>query len=156
MKLTSYTDYTLRVLMYLALHPERLSTIPEIAHAYDISESHLTKVVHQLAKTGDVESVRGKRGGIRLARPAADIRIGEVVRLAEGEAPIVACFEAKDRCRIAGGCKLAGVLAQGFEALFKTLNAYSLADLTAQPASLTAVLRPGPAPATTLPDQRAP
>lgn len=144
MKLTSYTDYTLRVLMYLALHPERLSTIQEIAHAYAISESHLTKVVHQLAKTGNVESIRGKNGGIRLARPAAEIRIGDVVRAAEGEAPIVACFEGKALCKIAEGCRLAGVLAQGFDALFASLNAHTLADLTAHPAPLTTALRPAP------------
>ena len=76
MKLTSFTDYTLRVLMYLALHQERLSTIQGIAEAYGISENHLMKVVHHLAKSGVIESQRGKGGGIRLALPPEQIRLG--------------------------------------------------------------------------------
>lgn len=136
MKLTSFTDYTLRVLMYLAINPERLATIQEIARAYSISESHLTKVVHHLAKTGDVESVRGKGGGIRLARPAEEIRVGDVIRLAEGDTPIVECFQAGGGCKITTGCKLAGILDRAFNSLFVALNEYTLADLTAQPKTL--------------------
>lgn len=140
MKLTGFTDYTLRVLMYLALNQERLATIQGIAEAYGISESHLMKVVHHLAKSGVVESLRGKGGGIRLARPAGEIRLGQVVREAEGDGPIVECFGDHDTCRITPNCKLAGVLSQAFKALYATLDEYTLADLVAQPQSLRRLL----------------
>lgn len=129
MRLTSFTDYTLRVLMYLALEPDRLATIQEVAQAYGISENHLMKVVHHLARSGTVESVRGKGGGIRLALPASKIRIGQVVRDAEGDSPIVECFSDSDRCRITPECKLTGVLARAFRALYESLDRYTLADL---------------------------
>lgn len=140
MKLTSFTDYTLRVLMYLALNTERLATIQEVAEAYGISENHLMKVVHHLAKSGIVESVRGKGGGIRLAMPAEEIRVGRVVREAEGDQPIVECFSADDHCRITPSCKLAGVLAKAFEALYASLDAYTLADLVVRPQPLVRLL----------------
>ena len=140
MRLTSFTDYTLRVLMYLALSTERLATIQELAQAYGISESHLTKVVHHLAKTGDVESVRGKGGGIRLARPANEIRIGETIRRAEGEAPIVECLQEGGNCRITPACKLARILEDAFSALFAHLDEYTLADLTVKPQALVRFL----------------
>ena len=92
MKLTTFSDYTLRVLMFLALNRDRLATIPEIAAAYGISENHLMKVVHQLGRSGVIESVRGKGGGLRLAREPEDIRLGQVVRVSEGRAPIVECL----------------------------------------------------------------
>ena len=101
MKLTSFSDYTLRVLMFLAIDRSRLATIPEIASAYDISENHLMKVVHRLARAGIVESVRGKGGGIRLACAPEDIRLGAIVRASEGDAPIVECLSVDPRgCRI--------------------------------------------------------
>ena len=141
MKLTVYSDYTLRVLMYLALHRDQLSTIPEIAAAYDISENHLMKVVHQLGKSGMVESVRGKGGGVRLAMEPDQIRVGRVVRDAEGEAPIVECFSEHNNCRIAPSCRLAKVLSDGFDALYASLDQYTLADLVARPAAMTRQLR---------------
>ena len=133
MRLTSFTDYTLRVLMYLALQPERLATIPEIARAYAISENHLMKVVHQLAKSGVIESVRGKGGGIRLARPASEIRLGAVVRQAEGEAAIVECLGDAPQCNLIPACKLKGVLVRAFDALYAVLDEYTLADMVSQP-----------------------
>jgi Rrf2 family nitric oxide-sensitive transcriptional repressor len=141
MHLTVFSDYTLRVLMYLALHRTRLATIPEIAAAYDISGNHLMKVVHRLARAGIVESVRGKGGGIRLARPPEDIRLGAIVRASEGDAPIVECLsDDPDACRIAGRCRLTRVLIDAFEALYASLDRHTLADLTANPAALAAVL----------------
>ncbi|MFO1283748.1 MAG: Rrf2 family transcriptional regulator [Burkholderiales bacterium] len=146
MRLTTFTDYTLRVLMYLALDRSRLATIPQIATAYGISQNHLMKVVHQLARAGVVESVRGKGGGLRLARPPEAIRIGEIVRGTEGGTPIVECFsDDPPACRIAGVCLLARALADGFDALYESLNRYTLADLTGNRRALTRVLLQTPA-----------
>ncbi|HEX8989969.1 MAG TPA: Rrf2 family transcriptional regulator [Rhodocyclaceae bacterium] len=140
MKLTSFSDYTLRVLMFLAIHPDRLVTVPEIAAAYGISENHLVKVVHRLSCAGTVEAVRGKGGGLRLARAPADIRLGQVVRASEGTAPIVECMSEEPACRIAPACRLAPILRRAFDALFATLDEYTLADLVRTPRKLEALL----------------
>ena len=141
MRLTSFSDYTLRVLMFLALNRDRLATIPEIAAAYDISENHLMKVVHQLARAGVIESVRGKGGGIRLAHEPEQIRIGQIVRAAEGAAPIVECFsDDGGDCRITPACRLKGVLQRAFHALYATLDEYTLADLVEAPRKLNQIL----------------
>jgi Rrf2 family nitric oxide-sensitive transcriptional repressor len=143
MRLTTFTDYSLRVLMYLALDPERLATIPEIAAAYGISENHLMKVVHQLARSGVIESIRGKGGGVRLARSPEQIRLGEVVRTSEGSGAIVECFTPESNtCRIAPSCKLASVLAGAFNALYESLDAHTLADLVANRQVLRRALAP--------------
>lgn len=141
MKLTSFTDYTLRVLMYLALHRDGLSTIAAIAEAYGISENHLMKVVHQLVRTGLVESVRGKGGGVRLAVEPESIRIGTVVREAESQIPIVECFSDHNTCRITPHCQLAGVLARGFEAMYQSLDETTLADLVGKPTPMRRQLK---------------
>lgn len=141
MKLTTFSDYTLRVLMFLALSRERLATIPEIAAAYDISENHLMKVVHQLARAGVIESVRGKGGGVRLARAPEEIRLGAIVRASEGNAPIVECLgDGAATCRIAPACRLTAVLSRAFEALYASLDEYTLADLVHSPRGLKALL----------------
>jgi Rrf2 family nitric oxide-sensitive transcriptional repressor len=141
MRLTAFSDYTLRVLMYLALNRSHLVTIPEIAGAYGISGNHLMKVVHQLARAGVLESVRGKGGGIRLARPPEDIRLGAIVRASEGNAPIVECLSADGgACRIAPVCRLSGILVRAFDALYDALDEYTLADLVDNRAELSRVL----------------
>lgn len=141
MRLTTFSDYTLRVLMFLALNRERLATIPEIAAAYGISENHLMKVVHQLARAGIVETVRGKGGGIRLALEPEAIRLGQVVRGAEGSAPIVECLsDDPGACRIAPACRLTAVLVRAFDALYATLDEYTLADLVGKPRRLNELL----------------
>ena len=141
MRLTVFSDYSLRVLMYLALDRKPRVTILEIAAAYGISENHLMKVVHQLARAGVVESVRGKGGGIRLARAPEDIRLGEVVRVSEGDAPIVECLSGNpNACRISASCRLKGVLVEAFDALYAALDEYTLADLVEKPRALTQVL----------------
>ncbi len=127
MQLTRYTDYSLRVLMYLAVHPERLATITEISTAYAISRNHLVKVVHELGTLGFIQTQRGKQGGIRLAHAAADINIGEVVRKVEKNLNIVNCTE--PRCPILPACDLKGVLFQARDAFMAVLDDYSLADL---------------------------
>lgn len=126
MKLTRYTDYALRVLMHLAARPERLSSIGEIARTYRISQNHLMKVVHDLRKAGYVEAVRGRSGGIRLARPASQINVGEVVRHTEEGFDLVDCGS----CIIAPACGLTGVLAEALVAFMRTLDGYSLKDIT--------------------------
>ena len=137
MRLTVFSDYTLRVLMYLALDPTRLATIPEIAAAYGISENHLMKVVHQLGRAGIVQSTRGKGGGIRLARAPEAIHLGEMVRLTEGDAPIVECLSGNPNgCRITSSCSLKGILVDAFDALYESLDQHTLADLVAKPRAL--------------------
>jgi Rrf2 family transcriptional regulator, nitric oxide-sensitive transcriptional repressor len=141
MHLTVFSDYTLRVLMYLALDRTRLATIPEIAAAYGISENHLMKVVHRLARAGIVESVRGKGGGVRLARAPEEIRLGAIVRASEGDAPIVECLSADPHaCRIARPCRLKGILVGAFDALYDSLDRHTLADLVEQPRALKLAL----------------
>lgn len=137
MKLTTFSDYTLRVLMYLAVERERLATIPEIANAYGISQNHLMKVVHHLARTGVIESLRGKGGGIRLRHAPSEIRLGQVVRASEGNSVIVECLSDElCGCKIRPACRLAPILVRAFEALYQTLDEYSLADLVDKPNQL--------------------
>ena len=127
--------------MFLALNRDRLATIPEIASAFSISENHLMKVVHQLARAGVIESVRGKGGGIRLAQEPENIRLGQIVRTSEGSAPIVECLSGdKQTCRIAPACRLTAVLVSAFDALYATLDEYTLADLVRTPRALNAIL----------------
>lgn len=143
MKLTTFSDYTLRVLMYLASERHRLATIPEIAAAYEISENHLMKVVHQLAKQGVIESVRGKGGGIRLASEPGEIRLGKIVRDSEGSGPIVECLSGDaSTCKIAPACRLTPILLRSFDALYNTLDQYTLADLVPEAGQLAQMFGP--------------
>jgi len=136
MRLTSFTDYTLRTLTYLALRPDRLTTIADIATAYDISGNHLMKVVHRLALSGDVTTVRGQHGGLRLGRPAADINIGAVVRRTEPDMALVPCFAAAGRCVIHEHCVLQHALAEALDAFLGVLDRYTLAELVAPRSAL--------------------
>ncbi len=129
MRLSTFTDYSLRVLMSLGSDADRLMTIGEIAARYNISENHLMKVVHQLGRNGYVETLRGKGGGIRLARLPEDINLGEVIRQTETDFDLVECFTSGSNCRLQPVCRLQGVLDEAVQALFKVLNAYTLADL---------------------------
>ena len=144
MYLTSYTDYSLRVLMRLALTPGRLATIAEIATAYRISEHHLMKVVHQLGLAGFIETIRGRGGGIRLAKNAADITVGEVVRRMEPDLALVACFRANESCVISPACVLASVLSEALDAFLSVLDRYTLADLIDRPRQLSRLLEVEP------------
>lgn len=132
MQLSTFSDYTMRVLMYLGLQHGQLVTISEIARAYDISENHLMKVVHNLAQRGYVETVRGKGGGLRLAGDAANINLGELVRATEGHAGLLECMDKKSTCCIQPACKLIGILREAQDALFAVLDKYTLADLMKQ------------------------
>lgn len=132
MRLTNFTDYALRVLMYLGSHhrSDRLSTIGDIAAAYGISANHLMKVVHHLARQGYVETTRGKGGGMKLARAPEAINVGEVVRGAEDDFALVECFRRGDgRCPIEQTCALRGTLANARDAFFDVLDGQTLADV---------------------------
>jgi Rrf2 family nitric oxide-sensitive transcriptional repressor len=141
MRLTTYTDYSLRLLMYLAAEPGRRATIADIASAYGISENHLTKVAHGLGREGWLCTVRGQGGGLELAVPAAQIRIGQVVRRSEGGDLPAACFGDKPvDCNIATACQLRGVLAEAVDAFYAALDRHTLADLVRRPRALTRLL----------------
>jgi Rrf2 family nitric oxide-sensitive transcriptional repressor len=129
MRLSSFSDYSLRVLMYLGVHGGRLATAGEIATAYGISVNHLTKVVNLLGRLGYIETVRGKGGGIRLGREAADIRLGEVIRQTENDFALVECFATGSQCQIHAACRLPLILDEALAAMFAVLDRYTLADL---------------------------
>jgi Rrf2 family nitric oxide-sensitive transcriptional repressor len=140
MKLTAFTDYSLRVLLYLAARPERRATIAEIAASYRVSEHHLTKVVHFLGRNGWLASVRGKGGGLALGKPPGDITVGSVVRQTEGQA-IAECFgEAGGKCSIAPVCRLRGVLGEALEAFYAVLDRHTLVTLAGNREQLAPIL----------------
>ena len=141
MQLTYYTDYSLRVLMYLAVHRDKVVNISEIADRYGISRNHLVKVVHNLARGGFIKSYRGKGGGIELAREPAKINIGDVVRYTEGEPKPVECFDVeRNRCVIANACGLAEVIGEACDSFFATLDRYTLAELLKRRSRLAKIL----------------
>ncbi|VEF48897.1 NO-dependent activator of the ResDE regulon [Bacillus freudenreichii] len=135
MRLTNYTDYSLRVLIYLALKkPEELANITEIAEAYGISRNHLTKVIHELGKMGVIHTIRGRGGGIKLALAPEEINIGEVVRKTEDDFNIVECFsEGPSQCVISPVCGLKHVLNRALFAYLAVLDEYTLADIVKSP-----------------------
>ena len=133
MRLSSFSDYSLRVLMYLGVQPDRLATIGEIAAVHQISENHLMKVVHQLGRSGYIETVRGKGGGMRLAQAPAAIVLGDVLRQTEGDFAMAECFSNNSTCRIETACHLHGILDQALSAMFLVLDDYTLADLLKKP-----------------------
>ena len=129
MHLTAFTDYAFRVLIYLALDPERRSTIYDIAESYDVSKNHLMKVANQLTRAGLVTASRGPGGGLMLAKSPDEITVGEVVRLAEDNFDIVECFGSDGQCTITPACTLRSVLGESLEAFFGVLDGYSLRHL---------------------------
>jgi len=148
MRLTVYTDYSLRALMYIALHPERRPTIAELASSYGISRSHIMKVVHQLGVAGYIVTVRGQNGGMRLARPPQEISLGEVVRRTEPDMALVPCFDPINAaCVITPACKLRRALQQARSAFLAVLDDYSLADLVENRDALGELFSRGPGPA---------
>lgn len=130
MQLTQFTDFSLRVLIYLARLPEPgMATIPEVSQYHRISRNHLVKVVNNLANQGFLVTTRGKGGGMRLARPADTIHIGEVVRLTEPHMRMVECFDVKtNQCQIIKGCALKSALYEARAAFMSVLDKYTLAQ----------------------------
>jgi len=142
MHLTLHTDYALRLLMYLALRPDRRCTIEEIAAAYGISRNHLMKVALTLTREGFVESLRGRNGGLLLAAAPAAINLGTVVRGTEDNFTLVECFDgATNTCCLAPACLLKRPFAAAVKAFLATLDEYTLADLIGPPASARALGR---------------
>lgn len=139
-RLTIYTDYSLRLLMYLAVRDDRLVTIAEVADAYGIAKNHLTKVVHQLGVAGDIETVRGKGGGIRLKKSAESINLGEVVRRTEPDLALVPCFDGVDACAIGKACMLQSTLYDALAAFLAVLDRTTLADIVAPRRKLATLL----------------
>jgi Rrf2 family nitric oxide-sensitive transcriptional repressor len=129
MHITRYTDYSLRVLLYVALNGEKLCTIRQIAESYNISKNHLMKVVQELNNKGYLIALRGKNGGLRLSGKPEDIRIGTVVRDIEQGLVLVECFGDNNSCIITPSCQLKQVLSEALNAFFLVLDEYTLADL---------------------------
>ncbi|SAK73722.1 Rrf2 family transcriptional regulator [Caballeronia calidae] len=169
MRLTDYTDYALRVLLYLSVRPSGLSTIQEISDAYGISKNHLMKIVQQLGELGWVETVRGRNGGLRLSARSSELTIGDIVRKTENDFAIVGCFAdqpagdnaaSQQRCVIQPHCRLRGVLAAARDAFLAELDKHTVGEL-AQPANelarlLGVVTIAPPVPAGTFEPSRAP
>ena len=133
MRLTNFSDYALRVLLYAAARRDELITIEETAKVYGISKAHLMKVVNQLTRAGYLNAVRGRYGGLTLAMRPNKIRLGDVVRATEPDFAMVECFGSDNQCRITPRCRLRGVLKEALGAFMSTLDRYTLADLVLRP-----------------------
>jgi Rrf2 family nitric oxide-sensitive transcriptional repressor len=142
MQLSTFSDYSIRVMIYLGLKHGELATIAEIARAYQISENHLMKVVHHLAQRRYVETLRGKGGGLRLAGEPNTVNLGELVRATEGSDGLLRCMDEPEQCCIQSDCRLMGILHEAQEALFGVLGKYTLADLLRREAPLARILMP--------------
>ena len=140
MRLTLWTDYALRTLIFVGAKRGGLSTITEIAASFDISKAHLMKVVNRLGQQGYLDTVRGKGGGIRLARSPAEIRVGAIVRETEEDLAVIGCLAETGFCRIERCCVLRRALGEATLAFLRTLDGYTLADLLAPSAELAGSL----------------
>ena len=142
MRLTLYTDYSLRVLLYLAGKEDEVVTISDLADFYKISRNHLVKVVHNLGLNGYILTTRGRNGGLRLAHPAKEILIGDVVRSTEPDLDLLECFNpATDQCVITRSCSLKSVLFNAQATFMGVLDQYTLADLSKAPKKTIAAFK---------------
>jgi Rrf2 family transcriptional regulator, nitric oxide-sensitive transcriptional repressor len=149
MRLTDYTDYSLRVLMYLAVRRDRLATIQEIADAYGISKNHLMKIAQRLGELGWIETVRGRKGGLRLAPESAALTVGRIVRETESDFTLVSCFsqhktdatapDSDKTCVIEPACQLKGLFARARDAFLQELDTCTLAQIV-EPANALSTL----------------
>lgn len=140
MKLSTFTDYSLRVLMYLAANTGGRATIAQIAQAFGVSEHHLVKVAHSLGRAGWLANVRGKGGGLELAVAPEQIGVGAVVRHTEGRVVMAECFGEDNECNIAPDCRLRGVLAEAVKSFYAVLDRYTIADIAKNRRQLAKVL----------------
>jgi Rrf2 family nitric oxide-sensitive transcriptional repressor len=139
MQITRYTDYSLRVLIYLAVNNQQLTTINEIATSYNISKNHLMKIVQELNQKGYLLAIRGKNGGLKLNRPTNEINIGSLVRDIESNNKLLECFGPDNQCVITPSCQLKGLFAEAQENFFLTLDAYTLQDLISKKQQATLI-----------------
>lgn len=146
MRLTNYTDYALRVLIYIAVKDsDEKSTITEITEAYNVSRNHLMKVIHQLGKIGVIETTRGRGGGIVLAKQPEEITIGSIVRETEEDFHMVECFNsATNHCVLSPVCGLRSVLGEALAAYLAVLDKYTIADIIDQPLMFRSLLQIDP------------
>ena len=133
MRLTDFSDYALRLLMYAAARPEQLVTIEETARLFGISRAHLMKVANQLTRAGFLRAVRGRSGGLALAMQPERIRLGDVLRATEPDFALVECFRSNNECIITPRCRLRGVLKEALLSFWDTVDRYTLADLLLSP-----------------------
>lgn len=140
MRLTTFTDYCLRAVMYIALKDGELATIDEIADRYTINRNHLVKVIFRLGQLGYLDTVRGKGGGVRLAKDPARINLGTLIRATEDDIELVECFQQDCSCVIEPACVLRKALRQALDAFLKTLDGYTVADLLKPSQSLARLL----------------
>lgn len=141
MRLTRHTDYALRVLIHLAVTDGQKTAIGEIAEIYDLSRNHLMKIVNELARAGFIVTIRGRGGGFTLARPAHEIKLGEVVRLCEPDLRPADCAS----CVLRSACGLSGILMEAIAAFLKVLDDYTLADAAKDSSGLAALIAALPA-----------
>jgi Rrf2 family transcriptional regulator, nitric oxide-sensitive transcriptional repressor len=142
MRLTYFSDYAFRVLMYLSVTPDRRCTIREISDAYQISRPHLMKVVNLLTREGFVTAQRGPNGGLTLAIPADEIRLGDVVRKTEDDLGLVECFRPENKCILTPACALAPALSRAMQAFLEELDKQTIGDLVRRPQPLRQLLQP--------------
>ena len=133
MRLTNFSDYSLRLLMYAAAREDRLVTIEEASEVYGISRAHLMKIANTLTKAGYLKAVRGRSGGLTLAKPPHKIGLGDVIRATEPDFTLVECFAPDSECLITRCCRLRGILHEGLDAFNAVLDKYTLADLMLRP-----------------------
>lgn len=130
MYLSKFTDYSFRALIYLAVNREKLCTVEELAQNLDVSEHHLKKVIHKLAKTEYITSIKGRAGGLKLGLEPKDINLGEVLKITEDNLNIAECFNKENTCPfINGGCKLKGIMSKSLKEFVKEFSQYTLADV---------------------------
>ena len=143
MRLTNFSDYALRMLMYAASAGDRLITIEETARVYGLSKTHLNKVANTLTRAGYLKAVRGRSGGLALGRRPEAIRVGDVIRLTEPDFALVECFASGNQCVLTRSCKLSGVLSEAAASFQATLDRYTLADIALVPADFLGGPVPG-------------
>ena len=140
MRLNNFTDYALRVLIYLALKEDERSTVAEISRQYAISNNHLVKVVHKLSQLNVIESFKGKGGGILLRTSAKNINIGQIIQSFEQGSYLLDCFKPEGSCKINPICKLKSIVADAEDSFYKVFDEYTLADLVKNKTQLKARL----------------
>jgi len=143
MRLSNFSDYSLRTLIYLGNQGDRLCNISEIANFYNISENHLMKVVHQLGVLGFIKTVRGKGGGISLGVQPKEINVGDVIRKMEAELVLAECFTDHSECRINNTCNLRSIFKKALDGMFSILDQYTLADIIDKPANVIRIYNKG-------------